>query len=65
MLINFKNNQQTILFMIDLFNNKMSYNFRDIYILNNQLHSYATRQGNNIHKQFRQNKLRLLFNTHV
>ena len=54
-----------MLFMIDLFNNKLPYNFRDIYILNSQLYSYATRRGNNIHKQFRQNKLRPLFNTHV
>ena len=29
--------------MIDLFNNKLPYNFRDIYVLNSQLHSYATR----------------------
>ena len=39
--------------MIDLFNNKLPYNFRDIYILNSQLHSYDTRRRNNIHiKQF-------------
>ena len=38
--------------MIDLFNNKLPYNFRDIYILNSQLHSHATRRSNNIHKQF-------------
>ena len=38
------NNQQTILFLTDLFNNKLLYNFRDIYILNSQLHSYATRR---------------------
>ena len=37
-------NQQTILFLTDLFNNKLLYNFRDIYILNSQLHSYATRR---------------------
>ena len=46
------NNQQTILFMVDLFNNKLPYYFRDIYILNSQLLSYATRRSNNIHKQF-------------
>ena len=46
------NNQQTILFMVDLFNNKLPYYFRDIYILKSQLHSYATRRNNNIHKQF-------------
>ena len=38
--------------MIDLFNNKLPYNFRDIYILNSQLHSHATRRSNNKHKQF-------------
>ena len=38
--------------MIDVFNNKLPYNFRDICILNSQLHSYATRRSNNIHKQF-------------
>ena len=38
--------------MIDLFNNKLPYNFRDIYILNSQLHLHATRRNNNIHKQF-------------
>ena len=46
------NNQQTILFMTDLFNNKLPYNFRDIYILNSQLYPYAIRRSNNIHKQF-------------
>ena len=45
-------NQQTLLFMVDLFNNKLPYYFRDIYILNSQLHSYATRRSNNVHKQF-------------
>ena len=44
--VNQLNNQQTILFMIDLFNNKLLYNFRDIYILNSQLHSYATWHSN-------------------
>ena len=38
--------------MIDVFNNKLPYNFRDICILNSQLHSYATRRSNNIHTQF-------------
>ena len=38
--------------MIDVFNNKLPYNFRDICILNSPLHSYATRRSNNIHKQF-------------
>ena len=45
-------NQLTILFMIDLFNNKLPHNFRDIYIMNSQLHSYATRPSNNIHKRY-------------
>ena len=46
------NSHQTILFMFDLFNNKLPYKFNDVYVLNSQLHSYGTRQSNNIHKQF-------------
>ena len=38
--------------MIDLFNNKLPYNLRDIYILNSELHLHATKRSNNIHKQF-------------
>ena len=45
------NNQQTILFMVDLFN-KLRHNFTFFYILNSQLHLYAIQQRNNIHKQF-------------
>ena len=38
--------------MTDLFNNKLPYNLRDIYILNSELHLHATKRSNNIHKQF-------------
>ena len=35
-----KNYQQAVLFMIRLFKNKLLYNFRDLFILNSQLHRF-------------------------